>query len=85
MKALIVRAFLLSLLFFLTKKVTKKSRRFDACDLLVRRFLLTNRRVGRVISLTGLRLGILIRAMRGFLEALYFSLHAVLSPHAFCK
>jgi hypothetical protein len=64
-----------SLLFFLTKKVTKKSRRFDAGDSLVRSFPMTNRQVGKSFKWEGLRSKSLLRAITGFLKALYFSLN----------
>jgi len=66
-----------SLLFFLTKKVTKKSRRFDAEDSDEARFPITNRRLGKLFNWKGLRSKTPLRAITGFLKALYFSLQAI--------
>ena len=58
--------------FFLYKKVTKKSRRFDARLSDGGRFSLTNCRWGVIYS-KGLRLENPLRVIRRFLKALYFS------------
>jgi hypothetical protein len=70
----------LSLLFVLTQKVTKKSRRFPArlrlqagmrYFLLVRSFPLPNRQWGESFKSKGSRTKTLLRAIGGFPEALY--------------
>ena len=64
----------LSLLFFLTKKVTKKSRRFNAVSSLRLKISSAESPAGTVIILEGFRLETPLRVFRGFLKALNFSL-----------
>jgi hypothetical protein len=80
-----VFCYFLLLLFLLKEKVTKSSSEFDGGDCLVRSFPMTNSQAGDSFRWVGLRFDPLIRAIRSFMEALYFSLPAIFSPNAFCK
>jgi hypothetical protein len=66
--------FFLLLLFLLKEKVTKSSSEFDAEESFRLEISYNELAFGRVIYSKGLKFKTLLRAMRGFMEALYFSL-----------
>jgi hypothetical protein len=66
--------------FSLERKRNKKFKRVRWGISFSSKFPRTNSRWGESLKLKGLRSKTLLRIIRGFLEALYFSLQAIFSP-----